>query len=449
MSALAFASPWISGTFSLSSSSPCLSLFSTSSLDLCKFSSYYFCSSAFPSPSPHHFHRGGAAFCRSQLGAPDGLKFVLHDALDSSGTDATHSRAAREGFCVQIEKLSSIERETSISINRGVDLGKTALYIAAEDDSLISHSSVPLPVDAFLERLDDHSMHFCSHYSSSLRSSPENFLECLERYLYVDKGFKRSNVRNQLEQRSLYLPSVLTHRVGSVTMLSLIYSEILKMLRLWGLLNFDAEIFFPRDSHSLPRGYHKQKSKESDQLHIMTSLSLLVEILGDLKNAFWPFQLGNSGSLFLRAAHAANCSDGSNNIKESAYELASAKAARHRLERGVWTSVRFGDMRRALSACERLILLETDPKELRDYSVLLYHCGFYEESLQFLRYYQEAKKSLSSESLDDLEEDAVEKLIVRLNLILTEKGWSRLHMKEVTSLATLNHGNGSCAFSGI
>ena len=71
---------------------------------------------------------------------------------------------------------------------------------------------------------------------------------------------------------------VLTHRSGSAAMLSLIYSEILKMLRLWGLLDFDVEIFFPHDSHSLPRGYHKQKSKESDQPHIMTSQSLFVEV---------------------------------------------------------------------------------------------------------------------------------------------------------------------------
>lgn len=68
-----------------------------------------------------------------------------------------------------------------------MDLGKTALYIAAEDDSLISHSSVPLPVDAFIGRLDDLSMGYCSRYSSSFRSSPDSFLECLERYMYVDK----------------------------------------------------------------------------------------------------------------------------------------------------------------------------------------------------------------------------------------------------------------------
>lgn len=60
-------------------------------------------------------------------------------------------------------------------------------------------------------------------------------------------------------------------------MLSLLYSEILKMLRLWGLLDFDVEIFYPHDLNSLPRLYNKQRSKESDQPHILTVQALLVE----------------------------------------------------------------------------------------------------------------------------------------------------------------------------
>lgn len=61
-------------------------------------------------------------------------------------------------------------------------------------------------------------------------------------------------------------------------MLSLIYSEILKMLRICGFLDFDVEIYFPHDLVSLPRGYNKRKSKPSDQSHILTSNSLLVEV---------------------------------------------------------------------------------------------------------------------------------------------------------------------------
>jgi hypothetical protein len=43
-----------------------------------------------------------------------------------------------------------------------------------------------------------------------------------------------------------------------------------------------------------------------------------VQILRNLKNAFWPFQHDHTRSLFLWAAHAANCIDGSN-IGEERY----------------------------------------------------------------------------------------------------------------------------------
>ncbi|KAG9459643.1 hypothetical protein H6P81_004151 [Aristolochia fimbriata] len=361
------------------------------------------------------------------------LGFVLHDALDASGGDTRHARAAREAFCSQIERLSSIERETSIVINRGVDLGKAALHIAAEDDALVSHSSVPLPVDAFLERLDDLSMGFCPLYFPPAGSSPEVFLSNLERYFYVHHRFRRADPI-QSDTRPLYLHSVLTRRSGSAAMLSLIYSEMLKLLRLWGFMDFDAEIYYPLDAVNLPRGYHKQKSKVSDDIHILTSESLLVEILKNLKHAFWPFPNDNAKSLFLRAAQAANCIKGPtmgkgsldsyNNM--SGLEVASAKAAQHRLGRGVWTSVRFGDMRCALAACERLILLGFDSHELRDYGVLLYHCGFYKESLQYLKLYLAGKdcaEQMLPASTAVIETDALEKLMVRLELILIGEGW--------------------------
>ncbi|XP_008465893.1 uncharacterized protein LOC103503468 isoform X2 [Cucumis melo] len=354
------------------------------------------------------------------------FNFLLHDAMDSSGIDSTFAKEARKGFLSQIHYLSKIERDTSISIDRRVDLAKAALYIAAEDDSLVSHSSVPLPVDAFIHRLSDLSMGYCTHYKSSFNSSPEIFLESIERYMYVMKGFRRTGSKAQSEPRALYLHTVLTHRTGSAALLSLIYSEILKMLRLWSLLDFDVEIYHPHDDYSLPMGYHKLKSKESDQAHIMTTQTLLVEILSNLKESFWPFQQNQSRSLFLRAADVANCSDSSDAFEESGFQLASAKAAQHRLERGVWTSVRYGDMRRALSACERLILLDVDSKELRDYSILLYHCGFYEQSLEYLKLYQETKGSSSLTSkLSSQEEEAVDNLMKRLALIMMEDGWSR------------------------
>jgi hypothetical protein len=43
-----------------------------------------------------------------------------------------------------------------------------------------------------------------------------------------------------------------------------------------------------------------------------------------------------------------------------------------------------------MAACERLVLLDHDPRELRDYAALLYHCAHYEECLQYLTSYQTA-----------------------------------------------------------
>ncbi|GAB4832162.1 hypothetical protein Ancab_006179 [Ancistrocladus abbreviatus] len=397
------ASPWICGTSvgnsKLSRPSP-FSISSSSSSSSC-------------------FRR---VVCQTQFSAKD-LKFVLHDALDSYAVDTTLARAARDSFSSQIQRLTTIERETSICINRHVDLGKTALYIAAEDESFGSHSSVPLLVEAFVERLDSLTMDYFPHGGSSLRAAPEVLLESIEKYLYTRKGFWRTNTGTQPEP--LYLHTVLTHCCGSAALLCLIYSEILKMLRLWYIVDFDVEIFYPHDPHSLPTAYNKRKSKESDQPHIMTTEALLVEMLRNLKDAYWPFQHDQTRSLFLRAADAANCADRSSIAGESAFELASVKAAQNRLQRGVWTSVPSGDMKLALSACERLILLETDIKELRDYAVLLYHCGFYKESLDYLKLYQEMKQQQQLKSFIKVEEDAVEKLIVRLNLILMEEGWSK------------------------
>jgi len=48
------------------------------------------------------------------------------------------------------------------------------------------------------------------------------------------------------------------------------------------------------------------------------------------------------------------------------------------------------------SACERLILLKNDANELRDYSILLYHCGLYEQSLEYLKKYREQQVTITT-----------------------------------------------------
>lgn len=114
---------------------------------------------------------------------------------------------SRDGFVKQMQGLSRIGGEASIVVRVGTDLARAALQIAAEDDSLISHSSVPLPVDSFVERLDDLSMEFCSLYMPPLKSPPEVFIGNLERYFYVHKVTysKRRKLRKQCRRSSACL----------------------------------------------------------------------------------------------------------------------------------------------------------------------------------------------------------------------------------------------------
>ncbi|KAJ1283286.1 hypothetical protein BS78_03G116900 [Paspalum vaginatum] len=401
------------------------------------------CAAVWSPPSPalgrrrcHCGMRRGRRSCasvrpRAAAGEAPRPRLVLHDSLDAVGVTTAHARAAREGFTEQVERLTSVSAGSSIAVSRGADLARAALCVAAEDDSLVSHSSVPLPVDAFIARLDDLAAGFCAGGNFPPSGAPPVvFFDYFDRYLYVHKGFRRAN--RVSDMRAMYLHSVLTCRCGTDLMLALIYSEILKKVRIYGLLDFDAEIFFPNDLNSLPRGYDKQKTKLGDEPHIMTSQLLLVEILRTLKGTFWPFQSDRSSSLFLNAVSSNHHglgtlgdNQGRSHDNISAIEMAAAKAAHHRLMRGVWTCVRFGDMRRALAACERLILLHHDPHDLRDYAALLYHCGYYEDCLHYLSSYQTAMAEKSPSSLlEILEDEAVNTLKARVKLILAEDGWS-------------------------
>ncbi|KAJ4979181.1 hypothetical protein NE237_009961 [Protea cynaroides] len=318
-------SPWNATTSSLTFSS-------SSSLDLPKFQTY-------------HLSNPRRLVCQCQSASND-LQLVLHDALDASGIDTKNARAAREKFCSQVGRFTTMERQTSIC-NRGVDLGTIALQIAAEDHALLSRLDMPFPVDTFISSLDDLSIGYFPHHKPS--ASPEDFIGNFESYLYVDKGFRRKNVTNQSEPRALYLHSALTDRSGSALMLSLIYSEVLKMLRLWGIFNFDIEIDFPHNLNTLPRGYDKKNSRMGDQPHIMTTQSLLLEILKTQKEAFWPFEYDNTKSLFLRAADAAHYVDEPTTDEDRKFEIKSTEAAQDRLRHGVWTRRSNGEMWCALS----------------------------------------------------------------------------------------------------
>lgn len=96
------------------------------------------------------------------------------------------AQVARLGFAEEVAKLGGNEASTP---DNGkdldmVDVARAALEISAEDDALVSHSSVPLPVDSYLDRLDSMATEFAGHHLPA--HSPDVF-KSLGNYLWTYK----------------------------------------------------------------------------------------------------------------------------------------------------------------------------------------------------------------------------------------------------------------------
>lgn len=101
-------------------------------------------------------------------------------------------QAARRNYAEEVANLRMAPDGSQCS----VDLARAALEIAAEDDALISHSPVPLPVDAYLNRLQAMAMEFAGHYLPPQCDNPHNVLEALDLYLF---GYQVCSFRKQID----------------------------------------------------------------------------------------------------------------------------------------------------------------------------------------------------------------------------------------------------------
>lgn len=89
-------------------------------------------------------------------------------------------QAARRNYAEEVANL----RMAPDGSQCAVDLARAALEVAAEDDALVSHSPVPLPVDAYLNRLHAMALEFAGHYLPPQCDNPHHVLEALDLYLF-------------------------------------------------------------------------------------------------------------------------------------------------------------------------------------------------------------------------------------------------------------------------
>lgn len=103
-------------------------------------------------------------------------------------------QVARRNYTKEITKLTmtSSPEDGREFPTRSLDLARAALEIAAEDDALVSHSPVPLPVDSYIDRLDSMALEFAGHYLPPKDRSPATVFEALEIYLYGYKVWQQT-----------------------------------------------------------------------------------------------------------------------------------------------------------------------------------------------------------------------------------------------------------------
>eukprot|EP00242_Pyramimonas_sp_CCMP2087_P015388 CAMPEP_0198220844 /NCGR_PEP_ID=MMETSP1445-20131203/80952_1 /TAXON_ID=36898 /ORGANISM="Pyramimonas sp., Strain CCMP2087" /LENGTH=376 /DNA_ID=CAMNT_0043898757 /DNA_START=57 /DNA_END=1184 /DNA_ORIENTATION=- len=277
------------------------------------------------------------------------------------------AREARKSF------LTNVERGEAT-----LDLALNALHIAAEDDSIVTHSPVELPVDVFIKRIDAFANEISTHYLPKIgpEPSPEDVIAVVDDYIYGYKGIETAGRDNELlpgdilehpgvweDARDSYLNCVLTRKRGSPAAVAILYAEVMRKLLINDKVNFAVRMQLSTSPSEPPIAQvlpFKRKDVVIEEggpgievvtLNTCTS-EALVQVLRHLKRAYWPFQwdmskddpshgVHGSGGGFMGAIETAM------GAKADAFTEVINRTARHRLDRGIWTSSGAGDINRA------------------------------------------------------------------------------------------------------
>lgn len=325
-----------------------------------------------------------------------------------------------------------------------INLADAAFQIAAEDDALVSHSSVKLPVASYAKRIqrmaEDIARNKLSHLPSvGSDRNPEEVLQIVQRYLYKEQGFQLplNNLSGVPEHtrvdhpgvwenaKHAYLHETLISKKGIAAVLAVLQADVLQRLMQLGAVEFVVRThcsdFTRVPTFAILPGMTRRMITRPDGSLLNTCTSdAVIQILRFLKRAFWPFAWDSSQGLaadsrglgigggFAGAAQVALEGEADATMQ------AIARTAKHRLERGIWTSPGAGDLRRAKAACERLVLIagDTCPAERRDLGVISLHSGFLPQAYAELRAYSMTDAAQKA--------DAKEKELVRRLLSLVQ-----------------------------
>lgn len=308
-----------------------------------------------------------------------------------------------------------------------VDLAEAALAVCAEDDALVTHSTVKFPIEAYRERIRKLAQQCATQALAALPPSrtPRDVATAVARHLREEQRLRLPDSgRSALPQNSVvdhagvwedarlaYLHEVLIRRVGSPAALAIVHYDVLRCLFLSGAIDFAVRIncrTFDEMPVAEPLALPAAMLRTANDGMLNTcTTDALVEVLRHLKRAYWPFAWDTSldpphgqgvGSQGGFRAAAREAIEGPVNAQIQAI----ARTAAHRLERGVWTSPGAGDIRRALAAAERLVLLcgSAADWERRDLGVLYMFRGMPERAKVELALYAQSEHARNADAVD-------------------------------------------------
>lgn len=290
-----------------------------------------------------------------------------------------------------------------------VDLAAAALQVAAEDDAIASSSTVPFPVESYLDRVAALASDCAARHPDLAGMPPAQAVQAVRAFLFDDEedeggGQRRRPFRVSKGGRSAlprrarlnhpgtqeaaapaYLNEVLVRRSGHPAALAILLHDVLRRLFLAGRLPC-AALVSGGDWDGLPAASPLPNLTPSAAAALPNTCSsdALVELLRRLKRSYWPFPWDSSVDE-RRMSHggfrgAAKAALGSAEV--TAEVRAISATAQHRLQRGIFTSPGAGDLRRCAAACERLAMLVGDaqPAERRDLGVVYMHAGLFDEA---------------------------------------------------------------------
>ncbi|KAK9826657.1 hypothetical protein WJX74_008333 [Apatococcus lobatus] len=326
-----------------------------------------------------------------------------------------HAHEARQGFLDIIEKGEA-----------GIRLADAALQVAAEDDAIISHSTVKLPVKSFQSRIARLAADVANnHIPSKDTASPHQQLQAVKEFLFTRQGFRlpgfgRSNIPEGTvvdhpgvweDARQAYLSDTLISKRGIAASLGVLFADVMQRLLLSGAVDFAVRM--DCSSHTrLPEatilaGMPREGLIGADGAPLNTCTSeALIEMLQFLKRAFWPFPWDTSSSRGSGGGFAGAAQVALEGGSSDAGLEAISRTAKHRLNRGIWTSPGAGDIRRAVPATERLVLLgdaagvSVHPCERRDLAVLLLHAEMPGRAMVELRAFADSSAAREASAED-------------------------------------------------